>query len=230
MTLDDLPFPDGVWGVDFEFNSDPCGRPAPVCMVARELRSGRTIRLWEDEFGPAPPFPTGPTALFVAFFASAEVGCHLALKWPVPARILDLFTEHRCAINGPKGAKASLLAALDRFGLGSINACEKTEMRQLAMRGGPWTADERHALLAYCETDVDTLQRLLPAMLPHIELPYALLRGRYMAASARMEWTGIPLDVETLDRLHKYWPDIQEEIIEAIDKDFEVKAFRCIFG
>ena len=52
------------------------------------------------------------------------------------------------------------------------------------MRGGPWSDDERKAMLDYCQEDVESLARLLPAMLPRIDLPRALLRGRYMAASS----------------------------------------------
>src|SRR4051812_43954681 len=33
---------DEVWGVDFEFVARPGERPDPVCLVARELRTGRT--------------------------------------------------------------------------------------------------------------------------------------------------------------------------------------------
>ena len=42
-----------------------------------------------------PPYPIGPDVLFVAYFASAELGCHLALGWPLPARVLDLYAEFR---------------------------------------------------------------------------------------------------------------------------------------
>jgi hypothetical protein len=35
-----------VWAVDFEFTAPPGGRPGPLCCVARELRSGRLLRLW----------------------------------------------------------------------------------------------------------------------------------------------------------------------------------------
>ena len=35
-----------IWLVDFEFKSDAGERPVPVCMVAREVRSGRLIRLF----------------------------------------------------------------------------------------------------------------------------------------------------------------------------------------
>jgi hypothetical protein len=228
--LDQLPFRE-VWAADFEFTAPPGERPRPICLVARELKAGRTIRLWQDEFGPRPPYPTSPDALFAAFFASAEFGCHIALNWPMPERVLDLFTEHRCLTNGvPTGYANSLLGALAYHGLDGLGADEKTEMRELAMRGGPWTSAERAALLEYCESDVVALARLLLAMLPSIDPPRALIRGRYMIASARMEWAGVPIDAETLNRLKAHWYDIQDQLIAAIDVDFGVyegRAFRA---
>ncbi len=68
------------------------------------------------------------------------------------------------------------------------------------MRGGPYTTEERRALLDYCALDAAALVKLLPAMAPKIDLPRALLRGRSMAALARMEWAGVPIDVSTLER------------------------------
>jgi DNA polymerase I len=67
---------------------------------------------------------------------------------------------------------------------------------------------------------VDALARLLPAMLPRIDLPRALLRGRYMAAAAAMEYAGVPIDVPTLELLRENWAAIQDDLILAIDKDF----------
>jgi hypothetical protein len=159
-----LPFGE-IWAVDFEFTAPPGERPKPICMVAREIRSGRVIRLWHDQFGPSPPFSTGPEALFVAFYASAELGCFLALGWRKPANILDLFTEFRVRTNGlTTPAGAGLVGALTYFGLDSIGAVEKDEMRAIAIRGGPFTECERVALLKYCESDVLALERLLLAM------------------------------------------------------------------
>ena len=121
-----------IWLADFEFMAGAGERPVPVCLCARELRSGREIRLWRDELGPLPPYPTGADSLFVAFYASAELGCHLALGWPMPERILDLFTEFRCGTNGltiPAGN--GLIGALTAFGLDTIGAVEKEDMRTL---------------------------------------------------------------------------------------------------
>jgi hypothetical protein len=220
-----------VWAADFEFVAAPGERPEVVCLVDRELKTGRTVRLWRDQLGPAPPYPTGPDCLFVAYYASAELGCHLALGWPMPARILDLYAEFRNQTNGlPTIAGRGLIGALAAYGLDSVGAVEKTEMREIVMRGGPWTDDERIAVLDYCESDVDALARLLPAMLPKIDLPRALLRGRYMAAAARMEHAGVPIDMEMLALLRAHWTDIQDALIARIDADygvFEGRTFKA---
>jgi hypothetical protein len=89
-----------VWLCDFEFISGPGERPIPVCMMAYEAHTSRWTRLWRDQLGRHPPFDTGRDTLFVAYFASAEIGCFLALGWQVPAAILDLYTEFRIATNG----------------------------------------------------------------------------------------------------------------------------------
>ena len=213
-----------AWAVDFEFTAPPGERPTPLCLVARELWSGALVRLWlTDGAPPSPPFAIGPDTLFIAYYASAELGCFLALGWPFPVRILDLFAEFRCQTAGlsvPCGN--GLLGALAYFGFDGLAAAEKEGMRQLAMRGEPYTAGEREDLLIYCQSDVDALARLLPAMLPRIDLPRALLRGRYMAAAARMEATGVPLDVEALERLRRSWEHIKGRLIYEANKTYGV--------
>ncbi len=214
-----------IWLVDFEFRSPPGERPTPLCMVAREHHTGRTLRLWADELFalPQPPFSVGQDALFVAYYASAELGCFLALDWPMPVRILDLFAEFRCLTNGlPVPAGNGLLGALTHFGLDAIDSAEKDSMRDLAMRGGRYSADERAALLDYCESDVLALDKLLPVMLPAIDLPRALLRGRYMGAAARMEWAGVPIDAVTLEALRSNWGHIKGRLIVEVDAEYQV--------
>jgi hypothetical protein len=212
-----------VWLIDFEFQSTPGERPLPVCLVAWERRSGRKLGLWREEFGSRPPYSTGPESLFISYYASAELGCHLTLGWPLPVRILDLFVEFRCLTNGRElPAGNSLLGGLTYFGLDNIGASEKDEMRQLVLRGGPWTREEQTGILSYCESDVSAMSRLLPRMLPQIDLPRALLRGRYMAAAAAMEFNGVPIDTELLGRLRTNWTDIQDRLIAAVDANYHV--------
>ena len=168
--LSRLPYRE-IWAVDFEYVAHGGDRPEPVCMVAKELRADRVIRIWRDELHKleAPPFPCGPDSLFIAYFASAELGCFLALGWPMPARILDLYTEFRAITNGlPLPSGRSLIGALVYFGLPHMGGEEKDDMRELILSGGPWNSNQKQAILVYCESDVDALVRLLPAMAPAI--------------------------------------------------------------
>ena len=70
-----------IWLVDFEFAAPSGAVPEVRCLVAHEIYSGRTIRLWADEIGDLaePPYAINEQSLFVAYYASAEIGCHLAL-------------------------------------------------------------------------------------------------------------------------------------------------------
>src|SRR5262249_19958392 len=155
---------------------------------------GRLIRQWKP-FGQEPPYPTSPDALFVSYSAQAEVSCHLALNWPVPARILDLCAEYSDITSGLRKDTEyrTLTCALQYYGLDHIDAHTKKAMQQRALQGDPWSEQEIVEMLDYCQTDVDALDQLLRKMLPSIDLRFALLRGRHMVSIARMERNGGPL-------------------------------------
>jgi hypothetical protein len=221
-----------VWLVDFEFRALAGERPQPVCLVAREFSSGQEVRLWADQLGPhsTPPYPLDDTSLCVAYYASAELGCHLALGWPMPARILDLYAEFRCHTAGltvPHGH--GLLGALSWYGLDVMDAIEKKAMRELIMRGGPWSTEEKQAVLNYCAEDVHALARLLPKMWSKIDLPRALLRGRYTAAVARMEHTGVPIDTAVYGRLRANWESLRGRLIEVVNAEYMLDAEHSVF-
>jgi len=220
--LERLPFA-AVWVLDFEFNAPPGERPAPLCMVAREARTRQTIRLWQDEFGPAPPFSVGRDAVIITYFACEDLCCFRALGWPTPVNILDPYIEFRNRTNGlPLPAGKGLVGASIYFGLDPIDAAEKDKIRKLILAGGPWSAEGRAEILDYCEGDVVATERLLLAMLPRIDLPRALLRGRSMAAGAAMEWYGTPIDVLMLNLFREHWDAIKDSLIAGIDVDYGV--------
>jgi len=208
---------------DFEFEVGHGERPVPVCLVAHELKSGRKFRLLREEFGSQPPYRTDAGVLFVAYFASAELGCHRALGWPIPERILDLYVEFRCRTNGHYlQAGKSLLGALSYFGLDHLAVTAKSELQQAIGTGtwrGQFTAKE---VLDYCEADVVASAKLLAVMWRGIDLPRALLRGRYMAAVSAMEHAGVPIDMSTLQQLRDHWTDLQDALIADIDEDYHV--------
>ena len=166
-TCHELPFTQ-IHIVDTEFFGDGGDQKKPVCLVVRELLSGEVRRCWLDELRQMnqPPFDIGPDALFVAFFASAEFSVFLALGWDLPTNIFDCHAEFRCQTNGetlPFGN--GQLGALQYFGITDGDQLAKDEMRQRILTGGPWSSDERLAILDYCQSDVDGLARLFTAML-----------------------------------------------------------------
>jgi DNA polymerase I len=214
-----------VWCVDTEYSAKDGHQPDPICLVACELHSGRQLRLWADELSRmrAAPFRTDSRSLFVAYAAAAEFSVFHVLGWPAPQRVIDLFFEFRALTNGlPTPSGSGLLGALIHHGLPAMAGGEKEAMRNLAIRGGPFTADERDALLDYCEEDVTALTRLLPAMLPRIDLPRALLRGRYAWAVAAMEHRGVPIDVPMFQHLKLQWNGIQTKLIAEVDQRYGV--------
>ncbi len=225
-----------VYLVDTEFVPRPGERPIPVCIVARDYKTKHTIRKWRDELSALPPFPHGPDILFVCYFAPAELGFYRVMNWEPPPRILDLYVEYRNCYNclptvveqklyekgEKKPGRNSLVGALMQFGLPTIGASEKKKMTDRISRGGPWTPDEKLAIVNYCEDDVIALDRLLTAMLPRLDLPRALYRGRYMPGVAAMEYAGVPIDVELLKRLRARWKHIRQELVTRVDAQFGV--------
>ena len=167
-----------IVAADFEFAAVPGERPDPVSVVAYELISGRRFRIFRGQFPRSPPLATGPDVLFVAYFSSAELGCYRALGWPMPERVLDLYVEFRWLTCGLAAPGAKLINVLAYFGSDTIGAEEKAALQE-AIGSNTWSGRYTHEeILNYNETDVAALGRLLPAMLPHLDLPRALLRGR----------------------------------------------------
>ena len=74
---------------DPQLTATPCpdgSRPQPIVMVARELSSGRLVRLTAHELATRsePPYSIDPDALFVAYYASAELGATSRWAGPYP--------------------------------------------------------------------------------------------------------------------------------------------------
>ena len=234
--MDSLPFAE-VWLVDFEYQALEGEHPEPVCLVALEWRTRRRHRLWWDQMGASPPYDISSDSLFVSFASDAEMSCHLAMDWKLPARVLDLRIEFLQAINvtprpargkGEKERWGSLLHALNYYGLDSMGGVEKEQMREVILRGGPTLNAERGKILDYCEADVLALCRLLPAMIRrgHIHLDrrlhFALHRGRFMRAVTRMQRQGVPIDVNRFNRLIAQWDSIKLQLIETLGKPYGV--------
>jgi hypothetical protein len=151
---------------DFEYEIDDNGLPNVLCMVAHvldsNLRHVHTVRLWRGEFGCAPPFNTGPDALFVAYSAWAEMTCFQVLGWKFPVHIFDLHTAYLAASNillpynpdevrkKPRKRLSDACRAYDITGWESID--KESISRDIGE--GRWRDYGQEAVFTYCEEDV----------------------------------------------------------------------------
>jgi DNA polymerase-1 len=230
-----LPYSE-AWAVDAEYypgsgygsggrDGDPI---TPLCLVAIEMRTGRIVRLWQDELGPVPPYRLDADVLIVSFMATAEFGFHLAAGWGEPASSIDAYIEFRHLTNDariksgdrPKGFH-SLAGALRYFGADEIDVSRKSDMRDRILMGPSFTNQERAEIMAYCEDDARALARLFRHLLPTIpSLPHALHRARFAWATAMQERRGVPIDLIGLSRLRTHWDDIRVDLVETVDRDY----------
>src|SRR5688572_10228839 len=91
-----------IWVVLVAARAVPGERLLPLALAARDFGSGLLVEIGATRLLGVrePPYPTGPQALLVTIDADRLVGCHLALNWRVPERIVDLMVEFRNLTNG----------------------------------------------------------------------------------------------------------------------------------
>jgi DNA polymerase I len=222
----DLPFEE-IWLRDFEFIARPGNRPDVVCLVAIELRSGQTLRLWRDGLGARPPHRIDRNALCISFVENAESACHLALGWKRPARVLDLSPVFRNITNGrTTPAGKGLLGALRYYGVDTISAQHKDAMRDRIIQGWPFTPEEREKILDYCASDVKSLELLLPKILadPDFDLGVALYHGEFTSVSAAQEHRGVPIDMEIFSQLSdkRTWRLVRDALVPVRNASYGV--------
>jgi hypothetical protein len=227
-----LPFEE-IWRIDAEYypgagldhggiEGDPL---TPLCLVACEMRSGRTVRLWQDELRRFPPYRLDAGALIISYNLAAEFGVHIAKGWGQPVCALDAYVEFRhCTNDGSvesgdreKGFY-SIGGALRYFLEDEIDVARKDELRDRILRGPPFTERERSAILDYCEDDVRALGRLIPHLVPTIRsLPHALMRAKFQWTIAQQERRGVPVDGPLLTSFRRHWHNMRTDLVDELD-------------
>jgi DNA polymerase-1 len=97
----------------------------------------------------------------------------------------------------------------------------KGTMRDRILGGPPFSAQEREAILVYCEDDVRALARLVPHIVPTIRsLPHALFRAKVQWTVAQQERRGVSLDASLLGRIRRRWIDMQLDMVTELDRPF----------
>jgi DNA polymerase I len=215
---------DSVWHVDFEYRQDANHHPVPVSMSAFDELSGTEIFLCRDELLKLKfaPFGTGPRDLMIAYAAIAELSCFLALGWPFPRNMLDLYVETGAFLNGrldiwPEKRRPKLIEALELFDLPSMPKARKDAMRDLILGKEEYTEEEWRQIKGYNRDDVVGSLGLRAALSPTLDWPHALHRGRYVASTTHVEWCGLPVDVPRLHQFADNWEVLQLHYIQRDD-------------
>lgn len=211
-----------IYVVDFEFYAPDGERPIPICVVSQEILSGKVTKKWlEGKEKPSCPYTIEESDLFISYYASAEIGCNLVLGWGIPNQIIDLFTEHRNLTNGLE-IKNSLIDACEYWEAETGSVSYKKDMREIIIRGPPYSEEEQKEIITYCYEDVRLTASLYKKMKSRLDIPRSLLRGKYMTTIAKMEHRGIPIDINTLDRLKSHWETLQELLIAEVNQNYGV--------
>ena len=143
--------------------------------------------------------------------------------------VLDLWVVFRRLTNGlVQLNKTGQLDALATFCVQGCCKGHKTPMREMAIRGGPFTDLEKRELMDYCQQDVEDPEALHEKLLPYLDLPLDLFRSEYVITLAEMQTRGIPTDAVTYNLLIENLDLIKKELIERFDSQqiFENGHFR----
>jgi hypothetical protein len=215
-----------VWGWDTEFRPDANHRPDLVTLFAKEIRSGRTVRMRLADLIAAGRLPFGaePDTLVESYSAVAELACCLAAGVHVPRNVLCTYAETSMLINGLEidgleDKRPGLLEACDLFGIEHMDKERKIAMRDLILAKPPsaYTPAEWTMIEDYNADDVLTDLALFDKLAPAIDLPRALFRGEYSKVVACMEHVGVPVDASYVSTLNIVWPDLRMHYIRERD-------------
>lgn len=123
-----------------------------------------------------------------------------------------------------KAQKAfNLLAAASTYGIHLESAEFKVQMRDLILRGHPYSPEEQVKILNYCELDVRETAGLAEKMWTDIpDLRSAVFRGASARGFAWARTTGIPVDADMLQRLNARWPAVSAELAKQVQDEFPV--------
>jgi hypothetical protein len=164
----------------------------------------------------------------LAYNFVAESQCIEQLGWEQPRWPIDPYAEHLALTNGltaqdifereedDRRIGYRLVDALRFYGteIGAADEAHKREMQLRAAQGEPFTAAEWKAITDYCREDVSWLGCLFRSMRDRIDLPAALVRGRFMVVIGQQIHRGIPVDGGLIERFKARRPDLRLALIE----------------
>jgi hypothetical protein len=207
---------------DFEFAEDRFGFPVVRCVAFHDLTTGERGTLWADALSSSPPAVFTEDYVLVAFAAKAELSCFLALGWPFPPQVLDLFFLYKRVINGDPGNKGSgLLQASVSYGIQhKFTEVQKHHFQMLAAKlEHQYSEKERVELQEYCFEDVRVTAELYLQMAEEGLPPNAYHWGEYAKAQTAMELEGLPANRAKYECIRDNKEQLQRDVIDQLLAD-----------
>jgi DNA polymerase family A len=221
---------------EFDAKKGQGERPGPpVCICAIEIdQNGDEIehRL-AAPYPSRPPWDRGDSFLTIGFSLSAEAGSLLHVGWPFPVPAIDLYAEYMTLHNtemsrgnDSKEPGPSLIQACQGYGVAAISMARKEEMRTLAYTKSDHSPEEIALLQDYClGEDCRMTLKLFRAMLPHIDLLRAPIRGAFMMEIERVRWRGPPIDMPTYRRAEQHAPAAAARLRDDLNRKLGTEIY-----
>lgn len=209
------------YAVDFEYRHVTGEKPIPHCCVFENLSTWEIERYFIEPGMPC-PIPDLHNCIVIAHNLAAEASCFDALNWPMPTQGLCTLAEFRNLTNGT-GQKCNLGAVCNYFNVPFTEPSKKESMRDLAIRGGPFTPQEEEDLLNYCEDDVRGLSAIVGHLKPFTET--GKIRGRYLLESGCIQNRGLPVDVKGLAKWEKMKGGLRMKLAEGVNNYYKAPIY-----
>jgi len=232
ITSDKTPIKDIVC-FDTEFTGDMKDhgeRQDPICIVYKNIVTGEIKKTHGKTLKDLPY--SKKTTLFVAHHAGAEVHSMLSLGMGRPKYIWDTMIEDK-KLYGGRVRGHGMLRVANRYNIEGVISEDLKKYYIDLILSKQYTAKEFDEILKYCLSDVETLEKIFLKQLKDIEehnklkgpremLYQALFSGWAMAATAQVEFNGIPINQDLLSKITDNYPAICEEIITDINSRIDV--------
>ena len=203
----------------------------PVCSVFKELKSG-TITKHFGKTLDALPYPSSKT-LYIAHHVGAEAHTCLSYGLQLPKWWWDTMEEDK-KLNFGKVNSHSLLACCKRYGIQTISTdLKKYFVHELILPNDNYTETQRSKILDYCLSDVIANEELFYEQIKELEkvkryeapgtlIHQAIFAGAAKAATAKVEFDGIPVNTKLLATIQNNFPAIKETMIAELNAEIDV--------
>jgi len=221
-----------AWDTEFKGDIKDAGElNDPVCSVFKELKSGKIKKHFGKKIH-ALPYPSNKT-LYIAHHVGAEAHTCLSYGLKLPKYWWDTMEEDK-KLNFGKVNGHSLLKCCKRYGINTISEdLKKYFIHELILPNAEYDEPTKSKILDYCLSDVIANEELFYKQLEELEevkkheapktiIQQALFAGAAKAATAKVEFDGIPVNTELLATIQENFPTIKEKMIAELNAELDV--------